>query len=179
MPYSYPRGRLKVVEQIMDKIKIAIQDIAMEAFRDTVELAWDSSEGYDSSGNSVEWTPLSELYKLDTGRTEPALDDTGNLRGSVEIEWYNNGWGYRFVVNNTDTSPYRQTNNPGKRGGKGYPVHAKNLSGWHYDDRPHLGISEIYNFPGGSEATRLFLEAIGESIDDLIASGDIVEEQVR
>tara|TARA_Y100001963_G_C6718138_1_gene417781 strand:+ start:479 stop:997 length:519 start_codon:yes stop_codon:yes gene_type:complete len=151
------------LDQLEQAFKDAIKITANEAYN-TVMAAWDAEQGYTESGNLINWEKTNEA--------NPILRDTGNLQRSLETIFIEDDFDFKFEVNNTDTFPYRQSENPGIYGGTGEPRHAKNISLWNNDLRPHTGVPSEYQ-PEGSVRLEIAIKKCRDVVRELKASGNI------
>ena len=123
-----------IVDEAIDfMIQNSIPSIAEQAYN-TIMMDWDSEQGYSSNGSPVPWSrsPKSK-------RTNPILLDTGVLKSSVDIVFFDGGAEFRFEATGGHTY---------KSGATVQEVSSYN------DGNPHTNPPEEY-MVGGAEWKRI------------------------
>ena len=119
-----------------DIVEHTIPRIAEQAM-DVIIEAWNDGQGYESSGELVEWDQ----------EKQPIMIDTGHLQANMSIKFKDSGENFGFFAQNT---PYPER--PDRS--------AAYISSIHEPFFPHLGVPKEYLPYSGDERKKMITEDV-------------------
>tara|TARA_Y100000310_G_C20398361_1_gene676202 strand:- start:237 stop:722 length:486 start_codon:yes stop_codon:yes gene_type:complete len=141
---------LEIIDYVIDN---SVPKIAEQA-HNTIMMSWDDEQGYSHNGSLFTWqrSPKSK-------RKNPILFDTGVLKSSIDIIFFNGGLEFKFEAS----------------GGSKYKSGATVEEVSSYNDyNPHTNVPKEYMAePMGSEWLRIAIGDIREKIQDMMNIGKI------